>query len=243
MNEGVASDRTRGGRIGSRLRRLKSLASGRAMDLGILPYRQIVTREPETWNAEYATDGLDHYAGLPLLSRSTLLLGYLDYLGGSPEVLEIGCGVGLLRERMERSSFARYVGIDVSAVAIARAEALSDERTTFLVGELPPAEVGPFDVVVMSDVLQCVPDPARTLDSVRSSLRRGGALLTAISSHRGDGALHKLVEHRFERIDSVFARNEQKSFGWRVSMYRLPTDGSSRGSSLPGSGTSPRSPS
>jgi len=219
----------------TRVRLLPSRAYGRAMDMGLVPYRRIRARDPEIWNSEYATGYLEYYAGLAELSRSSLLLGYLTSLGGSPEVLDIGCGVGIFRQRMEHLKFARYVGIDVSDVAIARAQELEDERTTFAVGELPPAELGPFDVVVMSEVLYYFADPAQTLDGVHSLLRPGGTFLTSISDHRGDGALHKLIEKRFECLDSVFAKSNQKNHGWRVSMYRArPSGGAPTGAPGPG---------
>jgi len=143
-------------RVGSRVRRRARVA---ALELGVLPYRT-EPWTPEEWQARYGSGHLDYFAGLDELSRYSLLLGYLTVIGGEPEVLDVGCGQGLLRARMGALPMSRYVGIDPTPAAIDQAAALVDEKTTFRVGDITDRglDLGTFDVVVCNEVLSVVED-------------------------------------------------------------------------------------
>jgi 2-polyprenyl-3-methyl-5-hydroxy-6-metoxy-1,4-benzoquinol methylase len=198
--------------IGVRARRLP-------MTIGVRPYVPIDRATVADWDSDYATGAADAYGDLVDLARYSLLIGYLRHLGPGLTILDVGCGAGLLRERMGELAFPRYVGIDPSAEAIARAQRLADERTTFLHTVLPLEEHGPFDVVVCNEVLYVVPDPRAAIDDLHGAVRPGGHLLVSIWSHPGDRALFRLLEKRFELVDSVFARNAFRRRGNRVSLY------------------------
>ena len=80
-------------------------------------------------------------------------------------LLEIGCGVGYLHQRLLRSGAASAVGIDLSAKMIQEARAAAreqglGERTDYREGdfvELADAIV-PADVVILDKVICCYPD-------------------------------------------------------------------------------------
>lgn len=210
--------------VGATVRR--AVARGRAAGLrrGWLRYRT----EPWTadeWRVGYTSGHLDYFGGMDELPRYSLLIGYLIFLGGTPEILDVGCGQGLLRARLDGFGFRRYVGIDPAPAAIEQAAVLADERTEFSVGDVTDTRIslGTFDVVVCNEVLSVAADPVAVLDRVRTVLRPGGHLLTSTWRHPGDDQLLRLVDERFTAVDAVDARNPANPIalhGWRVSCHR-----------------------
>lgn len=204
--------------------RAADTARALALDRGLLRYRT------EPWTSEWSNWGytsghLDYFAGIDELPRYSLLIGYLAFLGGEPEMLDVGCGQGIFRARIEPLPFQRYVGIDVSSAAIARARALEDARTSFVEGDVCGASVdlGQFDVVVCNEVLSVVPDPGAVLDCIEALLRPGGHLLTSTWRHAGDEQLLRSIDRRFALVDAVDARNPANPIaprGWRVACHR-----------------------
>lgn len=207
-----------------RVARLRRRARAAGLELGVLRYRS----EPwtaEAWAHGYGSGQLDYFAGIDELPRYSLLLGYLGFLGGEPEVLDVGCGPGLLRRRMGGLPVARYVGIDPTPAAIEAAADLADDRTAFVVGDVtdPALDLGRFDVVVCNEVLSVAEDPAAVLDRVAALLRPGGHVLTSTWRHPGDDALVRLLDDRFRPVDVAYAQNPANPIarrGWRVTCHR-----------------------
>lgn len=90
-------------------------------------------------------------------------------------VLDVGCGQGELgRQLMERGHYV--VGIDERPPRVELSEFI---RADISQG-LPLAGQDAFDLVLLADVLEHVPEPARLLDEVLGWLRPGGKLLVSL---------------------------------------------------------------
>lgn len=204
----------------SPVRRVLSRGLGLAIDAGLVPYRPILRSGATTWDRDYAAGELEYYRRLIETARYGVLIGYLTGLGGPFRLLDVGCGVGILRERLDAVPFAEYVGIDVSSVAVEAARnRLTDPLTRFVQGDSPRG-LGPFDVAVCNEMLYVVDEPARLLDEIAGELRTDGYLLVSMMRHRGERALWRMVERRFERLDAVECRNLTSGAYARLACYR-----------------------
>jgi 2-polyprenyl-6-hydroxyphenyl methylase/3-demethylubiquinone-9 3-methyltransferase len=175
------------------------------------------------WNHSYASGQLTYFSALDELARYSILVGYLSFFSGEPTIIDVGCGSGLLRQRLDNESFCHYTGIDLSTEAIRSAGYLADERTSFVCGDFLDFEGSKADIVVLNEVLYFVPSVTQMLDKVESCLSDGGMLLTSMWRHPGDRSLWRLLDRRFEALDAVRVRNESSRLarkGWRISCHR-----------------------
>ena len=68
--------------------------------------------------------------------------------------MDIGCGEGILCERLSKSYYSRYVGIDVSTVAIDRANVNNSQKTKFLAEKIEDFNTNEkFDVIIFNECL------------------------------------------------------------------------------------------
>jgi SAM-dependent methyltransferase len=125
----------------------------------------------------------------------------------APAILDVGCGTGLLRERLGDSAFSSYVGVDISETAVARASAAGHPRSRFVVGDAATLDLGRFDVVVLNEVLYYAPDAGVLLRRVAGALEPNGLLVTSMWRHPGDRALWRVVDGVLPRVDRVEVRN------------------------------------
>jgi 2-polyprenyl-6-hydroxyphenyl methylase/3-demethylubiquinone-9 3-methyltransferase len=187
---------------------------------GVLPYRKRWVLSSNDWDREYGGGVLDFYGDLRELARYSVLVGYIRAHGEEPSILDIGCGVGLLRERLPDNQVGRYVGIDPSTVAIEQARDRDLPCAEFHVAETPELDLGPFDVVVCNEVLYYVEDLGILLDRIGGLLAPGGCLVTSIVRHPGDVSLHRALDARFERLDAVVVQSESgPGNAWRVALH------------------------
>jgi 2-polyprenyl-6-hydroxyphenyl methylase/3-demethylubiquinone-9 3-methyltransferase len=226
-------------RVRREVRRLARRASVWGRRAGVLPY------EPERWTTDQWTDAyragtLDYYGRLDELARYSVIVGYVGWFATTcrrpPSVLDIGCGVGLLRSRLESVPFSHYVGVDLSETAIHAANARAHTRSRFVAGDFSSLDLGRFDVVVLNEVLYYAADAAAFLDRVGSALESEGILLVSMWRHPGDRSLWRALDSAFALVDRVEVRNRFNPInkrGWLV--------GCSRAGAGPAPGSSPQS--
>jgi SAM-dependent methyltransferase len=94
----------------------------------------------------------------------------------SARVLDAGCATGALIGYLQREGFADVVGLDPSPVAIAHArQAYGVPAVTGSFMD-PPRDLGQFDLVVLSHVLEHLVDVQGAVASLRSLVKPGGAV-------------------------------------------------------------------
>ncbi len=122
----------------------------------------------------------------PLHQINPLRLAWIEgkaRLAGK-RVLDVGCGGGILAEAMARAG-ATVKGIDLAEkpLAVARLHGLESgvpvDYEAISAEDLARREPGAYDVVTCLEVLEHVPDPARTVRACAALARPGGQLFFA----------------------------------------------------------------
>jgi SAM-dependent methyltransferase len=127
-------------------------------------------------------EGLTGELEPPLLGPRLAFLR--DEVRPGEQALDLGCGTGEFTAALAEAG-AQAVGADVAEAALARARARHpqlDFRLVPIDGPLP-FEVGAFDLVWASEVIEHVADTARWLSEVRHVLAPRGRLLITTPSH------------------------------------------------------------
>jgi 2-polyprenyl-3-methyl-5-hydroxy-6-metoxy-1,4-benzoquinol methylase len=176
----------------------------------------------QTWEAQYAAGRWDFLAELSELARFSILAGYICHLKPGGAVLDTGCGQGVLLRRLPGSCYSRYLGIDVSASAIAVAQQQQNERSTFLAADCEdysPAEQ--FDVIVFNEVLCCLRDPLSTVERYARSLNPGGLVLVSMcTAARGSATILWRLKRTYATVDEVRVVHSDRKVSWVCSALR-----------------------
>ncbi|MBY0439098.1 MAG: bifunctional 2-polyprenyl-6-hydroxyphenol methylase/3-demethylubiquinol 3-O-methyltransferase UbiG [Burkholderiales bacterium] len=119
----------------------------------------------------------------PLHDINPLRLDHIDRLAGvsGKQVLDVGCGGGILSESMAARG-AQVTGIDLGEKPLGVAKlhllesGLSVDYRAISAEELAAAQPGSFDLVTCMEMLEHVPDPARTVAACAALARPGAHL-------------------------------------------------------------------
>ncbi|MBV9842903.1 MAG: class I SAM-dependent methyltransferase [Sphingomonadaceae bacterium] len=130
-------------------------------------------------------------------------------------LLEVGCGTGSNLMMLQR--FGRLDAIEPDS----RARALASRRGGIAVaGGLLPHEAqiedNAYDLIVLLDVLEHVPDDAGTLKLLARKLKPGGRLLLTVPASPWMWSAHDLAHHHQRRYTARTLRSALTANGFRI---------------------------
>ncbi len=169
------------------------------------------------WEREYAAGKWDFLQRLPEAGRYGVLASYIVQLRPGGWVLDVGCGQGILLQRLPSGACSHYLGVDVSQSALAGAQAQpQDARSTFLAVDCedwtPP---GNFAVIVFSEVLYYLRSPMSVLERYSGSLASDGILLVSLClAHRQTPALLSAVARDYIVLDETRVTHSSSGLSW-----------------------------
>jgi 2-polyprenyl-3-methyl-5-hydroxy-6-metoxy-1,4-benzoquinol methylase len=172
------------------------------------------------WDAEYAAGVWDDLSQLEELARFSVIAGHIQFLKPGAAVLDVGCGKGILHERLNPASYRRYVGIDFSQAAIARASQRANPQSVFLHADaeqyLPGEE---FEVIVFSEVLYILSDPLAVMRRYETALKSGGIFIVSFYEKSIRAlAVWRLLKERYNVVDDV--RISTETDAWRITVFQ-----------------------
>ena len=160
----------------------------------------------ELWDMRYEEGYSENQLrSLNDFARYMIIAGYIRTLCKNPSILDVGCGDGILVEMMPTSWFDSYLGIDLSAEAIRKAEGPAAHSTAFKIcnfEEWIPAQK--FDAIVFNETLYYATDPAALVSKYAMFLNEGGLVIVSMCRflHHPIMLWRKLGQ-RFETVDST----------------------------------------
>jgi SAM-dependent methyltransferase len=176
--------------------------------------------DQDTWEALYRRGAWRFLAQLDELSRYSVICGYINYLAPRSAILDIGCGEGVLLDRLGPDGYGRYVGLDLSEAAISRLRSRQNQATRFLRADAEtyiPDEI--FDVIVFNESLYYLHDPLAVAERYAGSLKPYGIMVVSLFQGSARArAIRALLQRRLALIDETHIKHPPKS--WVCGVYR-----------------------
>lgn len=106
-----------------------------------------------------------------------------------PKVLEIGCGNGLVRRQLEKKTGLVIDGCDINENALKLNSQIQGKTFLYNIHERHDRFQSAYDVIILFDVLEHIPDTRAFLDSILFHLKPGGLLfinVPALNQYKSD---------------------------------------------------------
>lgn len=182
----------------------------------------LVTKE--SWDATYASGRWDYLRTVDEMERYSTIVAYCHVLGGGLtdhlSILDVGCGEGILLELLNPQSYVRYVGVDISDVAIQRARPKGNAKTVFAsedVESYVPNEN--FSTIVYNECLYYLRDPLALMKRHEAILKPNGVFIVSMYFTKKSQAIWKLIDKEYSIVDE--ARIDGHQCSWRIKALQI----------------------
>ncbi|MCD6010575.1 MAG: putative methyltransferase [Flavipsychrobacter sp.] len=152
----------------------------------IISFIKRKTSQQYRFNQQYSGTYWDGLRNIEDLGRYSVIVGYIRFFFKHARILDLGCGEGILRERLSPSDFAYYLGVDISDVAIANAQKNADAKTGFITGDIGKLDLDePFDAIVYNESLYYLKNPKASVMSLFKNLSKDGIFIISSFNKHG----------------------------------------------------------
>lgn len=162
----------------------------------------------QQWDAEYSKRQWDYLGNISELARYSIITGYVSHIKPNASILEVGCGAGLLFNRLKYLPYSKYTGIDISEKAIQDATKFSDEKTIFTTANGANfSDNAGYDIIIFNEALYYFDDCISVLNHYKSMLNVGGYFIVSMVVGDISNSHWKKIEAGLNVIDGVKITN------------------------------------
>jgi len=182
--------------------------------------REDIPESKEVWDFQYRNKRWDYLANDEEVSRYSVIRGYIQHFNRQGSILDIGCGEGILQERLRAFGYTRYVGLDISEAAIQRAHIKEDAKTVFISGDAEshiPDES--FDIMIFNEVLYYFHNPLDSFARYMSLLRERGVVIVSLEDTIRSAAIRQRIKTTYPAVVETKITNTRKNFSWFCTVF------------------------
>lgn len=171
-----------------------------------------IPEERDRWERQYSSGHWNYLAGVGQMARYNVIAGYCMLLKPGGRLLDVGCGNGVLAQRMHPESYSELVGVDISEDALVQARERKNGNVRYLRGDVEhpsPMLEGPFDAVIFNEVVYYFSDPLATLRRYEKLLADDGVFIVSIQEQIKHFFIWKKLERAYRIRDEVLVKRAE----------------------------------
>lgn len=184
--------------------------------------KQTDTNTKVGWDESYQAGNWDRLHALEEFAHNAVVAGYCNAIH-QPEglrILDVGCGEGLLLNFLDKSCVEKYLGIDISEVAVARAMSRSSDTICFTAMNIEEAEPSDtYSIIVVNECAYYFRNINSTMSRMRKRLQDNGHIIVSMYLSRQTEALWKAIGAELKEIDAIEVKNA-KGTRWKVVLFQ-----------------------
>lgn len=178
-------------------------------------------RRKQRWNRQYKSGRWEKLKSETETVRYKKIVYYIKEFGQKkPSILDLGCGEGILCERMGKSDYSYFLGMDFSSVSINNAKSLNLHNAEFIcvdIHSFQPKQK--FDVIVFNEVFYYIHETEKqnVLNRMLECLNVNGIIITSIY-REGLGCWNYFES--LEQLDFTTIQTDDEKTYWKVGVYK-----------------------
>jgi 2-polyprenyl-3-methyl-5-hydroxy-6-metoxy-1,4-benzoquinol methylase len=182
-------------------------------------------RRKRRWDKQYKSGQWENLKSDKESKRYYQIIDYLKKFGlENPSILDIGCGDGVLNERMKGFEYSYFQGLDFSKVSIEqakkkqfpKAEFVSEDAVTF-------TPTRNFDAIIFNEAFYYIHESEKNnvLNRMLEHLNKDGIIITSIY-REGIGCWEYFKENpKLKELTFTTVKTDEDLQYWKIGVYKV----------------------
>lgn len=174
------------------------------------------------WNKQYKKGRWDNLKGEVERIRYQTITNFIsEYAVKNPSILDLGCGEGILCERLNHDEYSSFLGMDFSSVSIKKAIKLNLQNANFICADIHTFEPQQtFDVIIFNEVFYYIHESEKenVLNRMIDNLNENGIIITSI--YREGLGCWGYFEQKMQQLKFTTITTENQKTYWKVGIYK-----------------------
>lgn len=181
-------------------------------------------RRKRRWDKQYKAGQWENLKSEKESKRYFQIIDYLKRYGpANPSILDIGCGDGVLNERMNEFEFSYFLGLDFSKVSIEQAKKKNFPKAEFISEDAVTFQpTRKFDAIVFNEAFYYIHDSEKNnvLNRMLDHLNEDGVIITSIY-REGIGCWEYFKENsKLKELDFTTVETGEELQYWKIGVYK-----------------------
>lgn len=182
-----------------------------------------IWRRKMRWNKQYQKGKWDYLNNDTEEVRYIQIIDFIKKHGiENPTILDLGCGEGILNEKLSTYNYNHILGVDYSKVSIKNANNKNIPKSKFIVADLHDYEPkGMFDIIIFNEAFYYIHESvrAKVLKVMLKHLKQDGILISSIYKE-GTGCWEYFDIDELQKLDFVTVNSKKPDTYWKTGVYK-----------------------
>lgn len=178
-----------------------------------------IFKSKELWDNQFRDGKWNYLGSQSQMGHYLTIIGCIAGLKKKPNILDAGCGQGILLKYLDPINFNEYLGIDFSSEAIKQAKDYENNQINFSVSKIETWKSDKiFDIIIFNESIYYLENPIETLLEYDNYLSEGGFFIISIYSYKNNYKIWKELKNNFKIEYEFHIPGEE--MGWDVKVIR-----------------------
>ncbi|MEO6348697.1 MAG: class I SAM-dependent methyltransferase [Aquaticitalea sp.] len=179
-------------------------------------------RRKQRWNKQYKNGLWDNLNSETERIRYQTIIDFISTYGSKhPKILDLGCGAGILCNRLKNVDYNYFLGMDFSSVSIEKANSLHLNKAEFICADLHifmPNQN--FDIIVFNEVFYYINDNEKenVLNRMIGCLNEDGIFIT--SMYREGISCWEVFDSKLKQLQFTTVTTDNEKTYWKIGVYK-----------------------
>ena len=161
--------------------------------------KDVSFKSRELWNQQFKDGKWSFLGSKSKIGHYLTIIGCIVGLKKRPNILDVGCGQGVLLKYLDPINFNKYLGIDFSSEAIKQARDFENNQISFSVSKIENWKSNKkFDIIIFNESIYYLENPIEILHEYNKNLSEGGFYIISICRYKNNYKIWEKLKDQFK---------------------------------------------